>query len=172
MWAYSAHANPLVATQTYTAAAATQREFPANLPVWKAACLNCHDTHTVQGARRLAREGTDSTATPKAGGRPALEETCYQCHTAGARSRAQQHRAGAEHRRRVPAARAACRSPTLEQGGGREVHDIGGNFNDVGFVDCTTPTNQCGKDFIESAQARPRGNRHAECTDCHNPHRV
>ena len=24
-----------------------------------AACLNCHDTHTVPGARRLTREGTD-----------------------------------------------------------------------------------------------------------------
>jgi hypothetical protein len=42
--------------------------------VWKASCLNCHDTHTVQGARRLLREGTDSTAVPKTGGNPALEQ--------------------------------------------------------------------------------------------------
>ncbi|HEY5897338.1 MAG TPA: hypothetical protein VIV54_07220, partial [Burkholderiales bacterium] len=67
-WAYSAHANPQVATQTYTASAATQREFPASLPVWKAACLNCHDPHTVQGAQHLTREGTNSASTPKAGG--------------------------------------------------------------------------------------------------------
>jgi len=84
--AFSAHANPLVATQTYTATAAAQREFPAGLPVWRAACLNCHDTHTVPGARRLVREGTDSVATPKAGGASAIEENCYQCHTTAAQS--------------------------------------------------------------------------------------
>ena len=33
------------------------------------------------GPRRLLREGTDSPSTPKAGGNPAIEETCYQCHS-------------------------------------------------------------------------------------------
>jgi len=61
---------------------ATLRELPLGITVWEAACLNCHDTHTVHGARRLAREGTDSTASPKSGGNSAIEETCYQCHTA------------------------------------------------------------------------------------------
>ncbi|HEX5801789.1 MAG TPA: cytochrome c3 family protein, partial [Azospira sp.] len=85
-WAYSAHANPLVATQTYTSTAATQREFPANMPVWKAACLNCHDTHSVPGSRRLLREGTTGVGSPKSGGSSAIEETCYQCHTTSAQA--------------------------------------------------------------------------------------
>ena len=59
-WATSAHASPGVANETYTSAGATQREFPLGLPVWQAACLNCHDTHSVHGSRRLLREGTDS----------------------------------------------------------------------------------------------------------------
>ncbi|MHB9102713.1 MAG: hypothetical protein ACYC2E_14510, partial [Sulfuricella sp.] len=39
-WAYSTHANSQVGTQTYTAAAAAQRQFPATTQVWQAACLN------------------------------------------------------------------------------------------------------------------------------------
>ncbi len=172
-WAYSAHANPLVASQTYTATAAAQREFPAGLPVWKASCLNCHDTHTVQGARRLLREATDSLATPKAGGNAALEQGCYQCHTDGASSIISPATGVANIRtdftlaRRMPIA-------SSEQPAGSEAHDIGGNFID-GFVDCTGPANQCGKDFIEERGKLGVGNtanRHAECTDCHNPHRV
>jgi len=173
-WAFSAHANPQVATQTYTATAAAQRQFPAYLPVWQASCLNCHDTHTVQGARRLLREGTDSLATPKAGGSAALEETCYQCHTNAASSiitpstTVPNIRADFQLARRMPIRSA-------DQPAGSEVHDIGGNFSDGGFVDCTGAANQCGKDFLEARSKLGVGNltnRHAECTDCHNPHRV
>lgn len=77
----SAHADPNIADEAYTNTAATTRGFFTGIKVWEAACLNCHDTHTVQGARRLLREGTDSTATPKAGGamphrsRPAINVT-------------------------------------------------------------------------------------------------
>jgi doubled CXXCH motif protein len=173
-WAYSAHANPLVATPTYTAAAAGTREFPASQPVWKAACLNCHDTHTVQGARRLLREGTDSLATPKQGGASAIEQTCYQCHTSAATTaitpgttvpNIQNDFALARH---MPIA-------SNEQPAGAEVHDIGGNFGDASFVDCTSPVNKCGADFVEQRTklgVANLSNRHAECTDCHNPHRV
>ncbi len=173
-WAYSAHANPLVATQTYSATAAAQREFPANLPVWKAACLNCHDTHTVQGARRLLREGTDSVTTPKSGGNAALEQTCYQCHTDLASSALAPSatvpniRSDFQLARRMPIT-------STDQAAGSEVHDIGGNFTDTGLADCSTPTNKCGKDFLESRAklgVNDLSNRHAECTDCHNPHRV
>ena len=80
-WALSAHAHPQVADELYSTTAAALREFPSNQPVWKGACLNCHDTHSVQGSRRLLREGTDSTATPKSGGNSAIEQTCYQCHS-------------------------------------------------------------------------------------------
>ena len=171
-WAFSAHANDQVALQTYTTAAATQREFPANLPVWRAACLNCHDTHTVPGARRLLREGTDSVLTPKQGGASAIEETCYQCHTTtgtilqtggtGALAEVPNIKTDFGLARRMPIT-------------GAETHDIGGNVNDGGFADCSTATNKCGKDFLESRARLGRtnlANRHAECTDCHNPHRV
>jgi len=174
-WAYSAHANPLVANETYVAAAATTRQFPSALPVWKAACLNCHDTHTVQGSRRLLREGTDSSATPKAGGNPAIEETCYQCHTSDA------SKAVITPLSNVPAIKQdfalARHMPitTSEQPASTEVHDIGGNTNDAGGVNCSSSTNQCGADFVETRAKLGVGdlsNRHAECTDCHNPHRV
>ena len=49
-WVGSAHANQAVGNEKYTAAAAKLREFPNNAEVWQAACLNCHDTHTVQGS--------------------------------------------------------------------------------------------------------------------------
>ncbi|MBK5105738.1 MAG: hypothetical protein JJE42_15940, partial [Burkholderiales bacterium] len=172
-WAYSAHANPLVATQTYQAAPAAQRDFPANLPVWKAACLNCHDTHTVQGARRLLREGNDSVAIPKSGGSAALEQTCYQCHTDSASSIVTPSTAVPNIRndfllpRRMPIV-------SSDQPAGSEIHDIGGNFRD-GFVDCANAANRCGADMLESRAnlgVANINNRHVECSDCHNPHRV
>ncbi len=179
VWGYSAHANSLVATQTYKAATQTPnpsqlREFPDAIPVWKAACLNCHDTHTVQGARRLLREGTDSLLNPKAGGAAAMESTCYQCHTDVASSvitpgtTVPNIRGDFQLPRRMPIA-------SVDQPAGSEEHDIGGNFNDTGFVDCSSPTNRCGADMVESRAKLGAGNptnRHAECSDCHNPHRV
>jgi len=162
-WALSAHANPLVADEIITATAAARREFPLNHPVWKAACLSCHDTHTVQGARRLLREGTDSAAVPKSGGNPALEETCYQCHASLAQSALTNVNSVPNVRddfllpRRMPITDA-------DQGSSPEVHDIG-----------TGTGTQRGKDLVESPTLLGKGslaNRHIECTDCHNPHRV
>jgi hypothetical protein len=154
-WEGSAHAHSTVADETYTTAAATQRDFDAALPVWKAGCLNCHDTHTVQGARRLLREGTDSTANPKTGGNPALEETCYQCHDGST--------AVITPATSVPNIKSdfalARRMPitSADQPAATEVHAI------------------TDKDFSEAPLNLGKGdlnNRHAECTDCHNPHRV
>jgi hypothetical protein len=154
-WVGSVHASSISADETYLPAEAALREFPANTSVWQAACLNCHDTHTVHGARRLLREGTDSTATPKSGGNPATEETCYQCHgnapvvtnTAGDVKNIQ---AEFQLARRMPITGA-------DQQATPEAHDI---------VDA---------DGIEPQENLGRGNpfnRHAECTDCHNPHRA
>jgi hypothetical protein len=70
-----------------------------------------------------------------------------------------------------------------------ETHNIGGSFDDsstagIGHLangtsgQCNTAGDQCGKDFMESeavlgkVSAGGSGNRHAECTDCHNPHRA
>lgn len=170
-WLFSAHANPAVANETYKAAATTQREFPANLPVWQAACLNCHDTHTVQGARRLLREGTDSVSSPKAGGNPALEQVCYQCHTTTAESIVTTVSGGAPD---IKSDFALARRMPITVGT-PEVHDPASAVNISGFLDCSQAGTQCGKDLIESRQNLGVGNtnnRHAECTDCHNPHRV
>src|SRR6185369_5714853 len=162
-WALSAHANPQVVDEIFSAAATTQREFPANLPVWRAGCLSCHDTHTVQGARRLLREGTDSAAVPKAGGNSAIEETCYQCHASLAQSALTNVTTVPNIKDDFALARHMPIKSTDQQAGS-EVHDIG-----------TGTGTQRGKDFVESqtllGKAAP-ANRHVECTDCHNPHRV
>jgi hypothetical protein len=166
-WALSAHGNSLVASQIVgTSTIATLREFPTNLPVWKAACLSCHDTHTVQGARRLLREGTDSAAVPKAGGSSAIEETCYQCHAALGQSILTNVTTVPNIMDDFALARHMPIKST-EQSAGTEVHDIGTDAGD-GFP-------KRGKDFVESPALLGKGNpsnRHAECTDCHNPHRV
>ena len=168
-WHESAHADPTVATEQYTASAAAQRDFPAGIQVWEAGCSNCHDPHTVHGARRLLREGTDSTATPKAGGDSAIEESCYQCHTSGGGilSTTNNQVPDIETEFNLP-----IRMPitSLDQRAGIEVHDIGtGQDGDEGP--------QRGADFIEDQALLGKGignldNRHAECTDCHNPHRL
>lgn len=186
-WAFSAHANSTVATQLYKPAAAQQREFPSSLdspantnpPVWQVSCLNCHDTHSVQGTRRLLREGTDSTAIPKAGGNSALEETCYQCHTTTAESAVSYT---ALTNAAIPDIKTdfttlARRMPvrSADQPAGVETHDIGGVFNDGVDANCSKTSGKCGKDFVESRANLGLGDlnkRHAECTDCHNPHRV
>jgi hypothetical protein len=194
-WVYSAHANKNVATQTYIAAAAATRQFPANIPVWRVACLNCHDTHTVTGARRLLREGTDAVPGTalylggfKAGGSSAIEETCYQCHRDSASSIITPMTS-------VPDIRSdfqlTYRMPiTLtDQFASAEAHDVGSGrtgFNDgyAGGVvngtattgsNCSSGTNdKCGADLIEprALLGTTASNRHVECPDCHNPHRV
>ena len=201
-WAYSAHANELVATQTYKSAAANLREFPLNAgngpPVWQVGCLNCHDTHTVQGARRLLREGTDAASanlsTGKAGGLPALEETCYQCHIADGTTATTGSALNFTGTGAAPSANTVPniqsdftgtnkRMPitSLAQKAGTEVHDVGvfaavgapvGPDDDPG---CFRATGQCGKDLFESRAklgSTNLNNRHVECSDCHNPHRV
>ncbi|HLA35356.1 MAG TPA: hypothetical protein VJ001_10885 [Rhodocyclaceae bacterium] len=191
-WAYSVHANNQVATQTYrsgTGSSGETREFPANIPVWKAACLNCHDTHTVTGSRRLLREGTDATPGSalsaggfKAGGSSALEETCYQCHRDAAGSILSSS-TGVPNIRDDFNITNGYRMPitATDQDAGTEKHDIGGNFNDgypggTGTTgsDCSGTSNKCGADFVESRAllGTTATNRHVECTDCHNPHRV
>lgn len=187
-WAFSAHANSLVADELYSNTHADRREFPRNLPVWKAACLNCHDTHSVAGTRRLLREGTNegtlTSAAPKPGGSntAALEETCYQCHDGGVNGTLQATtnvpniRSDFLLARRMPITTAAQGTTGGAGGNTAEVHDINSNFsNDSAFIDCSTAGSKCGKDFIEPRSKLGVGNlnnRHVECTDCHNPHRV
>ena len=153
-WSDSAHANQAVADEQYILAHADVREFPATIQVWQAACLNCHDTHTVHGARRLLREGTDSLVSPKLGGNSAIEETCYQCHNS-----------------------APIITPSTE------VPDIESEFSlairmPIDLIDQQAATEQheiVDADLTETQTALGKGqltNRHVECTDCHNPHRL
>ncbi len=186
-WVGSAHANSSVASYRYQDAAADLREFPRDMQVWQAACLNCHDPHTVQGSRRLLREGVDSSVGITAGGArfklgggsAAIEETCYTCHSAdGEVLQGQSVRPGfgvpdvktdftTVGNRHMPIA-------TVDQANAREIHSIG-----------SAGLHQGGKDFVEAPANMGKAskvnkdgeqgsllNRHAECTDCHNPHRV
>jgi len=179
-WAQSVHA---VATNQYSPEAATQREFPTSTTVREAGCLNCHDTHTVPGARRLLREGTDNTSSPKqGGGKPAIEETCYQCHSSSSIVAVTTVTGGGKRPQDIKADFTGTNMhmpiTTSEQAAGTEAHDISGKESIVAGAeshDCSTPDNGCGADFIESREKlglNSLTNRHAECTDCHNPHRA
>ena len=181
VWADSVHANETDANEVYTSSAAAQREFPANIKVWQVACLNCHDTHSVQGSRRLLREGTNSTAFPKTGGNAATEETCYQCHTDSGQTILQSNSSvpdiETEFGRAFHMPITNNGSPTYgKQTAATEQHDIG-------FVDDwplsgefpSKPTVAVGANFVEQPKnlgLNDLDNRHAECTDCHNPHRI
>ncbi len=156
-WANSAHANPTAADETYTTTAANLREFPLNTQVWQASCLNCHDTHAVQGTRRLLREGTDSLASPKTGGNPAQEESCYTCHSADGGVLNGQGGASFEApdiKTDFTIGLTHMPITTSDQQAVSEVHDINNG------------------DMLEDRVNFNLTNRHVECTDCHNPHRV
>lgn len=164
-YSLSAHAHPSVANETYSASAASLRGFTSGVAVWKVSCLNCHDTHTTTGARHLLREGVDEIDTnaasvAKAGGDPAQEETCYQCHTNAAESALSSVtyvpniEDAFESTYRMPITAA---DQPITAGTDEEVHDI----NDA---DMTEDTDNLGYGVST--------NRHVECTDCHNPHRV
>lgn len=172
-WVGSAHANPLVADERYTNAAADLRQFPRNMQVWESACLTCHDTHAVQGTRRLLREGVDSLGSPKNGGNPAIEETCYACHSAGGNTLTSQGMNTQVPDIKTDFTTLATHMPitSQDQPAGSEKHNIGS----VSASDPVAARSQAGADFIEGRSVLGKGNllnRHVECTDCHNPHRV
>ena len=202
-WAQSAHANTTSGDVAYKDNASSLRGFPNGKKVWQVGCLNCHDTHTASGSRRLLREGVGSGA-PLASGSPqpgsttrplenvsAIENTCYQCHTTLANSILG---VGAANLATMTASTGvpdimtefgrAVRMPikTADQTGGTtvETHDI----RNADMIECrktlgnTTATEESG-DHLTAAQkatcnalAGSNDNRHVECTDCHNPHRV
>lgn len=145
-WAESAHASSTYATETYSdVTAAGLREFPTTLQVWEAACLNCHDTHTEHGSRRLLREGNDAFGA-------AIEDTCYQCHSA---------------------------TPIISNAAG-DVKDIASDFALARSMPIETDDQIAATEKLSHAiddanfteTSTQLQNRHAECTDCHNPHRV
>jgi hypothetical protein len=204
-WAQSAHADATTADETYVNADAALRDFPTGTKVWQAGCLNCHDTHTVAGSRRLLREGVNTglSATTVAGTgyianyrsgasiggttaystTSAIENTCFQCHTASTAA------TGPVGGGSVPIT-AAVISGTFT-GGATSVNvvpDIASEFARVVRMPIRTADQGASTtgntaevhditdhDFAESQTGLGYGtasNRHVECTDCHNPHRV
>lgn len=185
-WSNSAHANHLVADEAYNNTDAAAREFPNGTQVWQASCLNCHDTHAVQGSRHLLRDGTDSPLPVKSGGNPAIEQTCFKCHSGIGSSSVTPLNAVPDIK--TDFTNSTFRMPITngDQGVATEKHDIGGSFTDTAVTGdpnahCNSTGDKCGKDFVESQAALGRvvgapwvdiAKRHAECTDCHNPHRA
>jgi len=191
-WNNSAHANSTVATHTYDSAASALREFPNGLPVWKAACLNCHDTHSVAGSRRLLREGVVSGGLGGGGSgfgvyrggfaragdyaaNSAIEETCYQCHQSSAIVTGTPPDIESE----FTGAKKHMPLTQTETGQGTETHDIGNIADWPTELAGSEPANEngAGADFLESPKLLGfatdyKDYRHVECTDCHNPHRL
>ena len=177
-WETSAHAQPAVANEVYTNAAADTREFARGTQVWETACLACHDTHTVTGSRRLLRGGTDAGVfasdsgyqIKNGSGDYSVEDTCYACHSPNRGTLNGQGGATFEVPNVWTDFQQATHMPitTDEQAANQEMHYIGG-------VHPGTTTVGGGADMIENPNSLGRNNlnnRHAECTDCHNPHRV
>ncbi|WP_246265930.1 cytochrome c3 family protein [Aromatoleum diolicum] len=168
-WSQSSHASQTIADEAYKLESATLREFPTGTQVWQAACLNCHDTHAVQGTRRLLREGVSgssggtgvgsyklgSTSSPNSVS--AVEETCYQCHTTSANSVIGTANGSVPDIKTDFSLLRHMPITTSEQKSGVETH----NIKDRNFTEERTTLGQLDVN-----------NRHAECTDCHNPHRV
>ncbi len=188
-WVGSAHADPAAANERYDAAAADLREFPPNMQVWQAACLNCHDPHTVQGSRRILREGTDGPVTTSAmggrykqGGKPAVEEVCWACHSADGQVLQGQVNPSNNTSFEVPDIKTDFTTmlrhmpiQTVDQGTGginseADVHNIG--TLESGALATALESDRRGQDFLEDSANFGLDKRHAECTDCHNPHRV
>lgn len=187
-WSQSAHANTTNANYTYKNNAAALRGFPPTglfaKTVWEVGCLNCHDTHTASGSRRLLREGVGSgsslasgLAQPGSTTRPlekvsSIENTCYQCHTTPGNSETT-----GESILLGGALTATSGVPDIKTEFGRtyrmpmttQDQNGTGNTNTEEIHDITDAN------FTETQAKLGRGNtmnRHVECTDCHNPHRV
>ena len=116
-------------------------------------------TPLLEGAIGALREhGVDVTAVtvPRSGGNAAIESNCYQCHTTAAESIL-------SNATQVPNIETDFNLPrhmpieSVDQAAGTEVHDV---------VDSDLTETRANLGFGDLNR------RHAECTDCHNPHRV
>lgn len=159
-WIGSAHQQSIVANETYKVG----NYLGKSGAVWEDACLACHDTHTVEGGRRLLREATDDINEPKQGGNPASEETCYLCHTNMLDSVLDpvdnevadiETEFGETYHMPIT---------TLEQA------DTLTEAHDIKNADMEEITTESYTQFLGVPNLSV-DTRHVECTDCHNPHR-
>ncbi len=164
-------------------------DFDGSHTVSELSCRNCHDPHTIQGAKRLHREGVNAQGTD------GIEATCYLCHAPNASPTA----AGTL----VAGDPTSGANPRFVTGTGRPAPDVYSDFSkDIGVGNCTTFP-KCGsamnlqfdqghepvfvarsQEGVElQSQTPPAGNEsspglgtpdtaHIECVDCHNPHQV
>ncbi len=153
------------------------------------ACRNCHDVHTIQGAKRLHREGVNAAGTD------GIEATCYLCHASNTASTAPGTLVAGDP--------TTAANPRFVTGTGRPAPDVYSEFSkDVGPGNCAAFP-KCGsamnlqfdqghepvfvarsQEGVELASTAPPANNefapgvstpdtpHIECVDCHNPHQV
>lgn len=190
-WAYSAHAHTTT-TATYTAQGATDRGFPSGIPVWRVACLNCHDTHAVSGTRRLLREGVTgplisgttirqgTAATNYTFGTAALENACYQCHSQAATASVRvvdQQATSSTSNTVVPDimtdfVNGTYKMPIAKNPELHSIESFTSGATSYKAKDLSEPRARLGLNDNYSSTLTEADNRHAECSDCHNPHRL
>lgn len=105
-------------------------------------CGACHRPHTEVGAPRLLRAAVPATGEQA----PAIEKTCYRCHTAATSG-------GITFDLQTQFAKTASLHRITAYTGHIPVFPVGG----------AAGTER--EDVLNTA-------KHVECTDCHNPHRV
>ena len=111
-------------------------------------CAACHSPHTDAGAERLLRDGTS-------GGQSAIEQTCFQCHISSALD-------GIAHDIEAQFRKSSVHPVTLNPGGHRPVFLSSTPLPENVELDPGSPAGSSG--YIDE--------KHVECVDCHNPHRV
>jgi len=164
-------------------------DFDGSHTVAEFACRNCHDPHTIQGAKRLHREGVNAQGTD------GIESTCYLCHSPTSGPTASGTLVAGDP--------TSATNPRFVPATGRPAPDVYSEFSkDIGVGNCATFP-KCGSAmnlqfaqghepvFVARSQegvelhspAPPAGNEyppgvssadsaHIECVDCHNPHQV
>ncbi len=164
-------------------------DYDGNHTVSEYACRNCHDPHTIQGAKRLHREGVNAQGTD------GIESTCYLCHAPNTGPTAPGTLVAGDP--------TTATNPRFVPATGRPAPDVYSEFSkDIGVGNCATFP-KCGSAmnlqfaqghepvFVARSQegvelespAPPAGNEyppgvssadsaHIECVDCHNPHQV
>ncbi|MFQ5852443.1 MAG: cytochrome c3 family protein, partial [Candidatus Binatia bacterium] len=113
-------------------------------------CFGCHTPHTVDGAQRLLRNAA-------AGGQSAIEETCYLCHQSSASG-------GIAQEIKTEFNKVWRHPVTLNPGAHKPVfitRPPGG-----------LPENVLLNPGSPAEDPRFTDQKHVECVDCHNPHRV
>ncbi|MBI3606421.1 MAG: cytochrome c3 family protein [Nitrospirae bacterium] len=164
-------------------------DYDGNHAVSEYACRNCHDPHTIQGAKRLHREGVNAQGTD------GIESTCFLCHSPNTGPTA--------FGTLVAGDPTTAATPRFVPATGRPAPDVYSEFSkDIGVGNCPTFP-KCGSAMnLQFAQGHepvftarsqegvelyspspPAGNEsppgtnqqdsaHIECVDCHNPHQV